>query len=465
MGSEDFVSCAGPRKAWWLVPLLCGVMVLLMLQVSSSSLQSAPKFVGSDASGFAHQGQATAVSGDGRTACIGGTGDNSGIGAVWMWTLVNPLDYSSWAQQGSKIVAKDKTGQALFGCSCSLNFNGSIAVIGGYYDNAGVGAAWVFTRNARGWYQQGSKYVGVLYTGRYVYQGFSTSIASAAANTFVTGGHYNSGGGAFWIFSKSGSGWAQNGGKMIGSGGSSDAHQGCGVSVSADATTVAVGGNKQTGGGAVWVFTRDATLQYQQQGSMFTASPASSGFGTSVALSADGNALAVGADNDSNSIGAMHAFTRTGGAWAQLGVKHVGSGKMVTEDDPFVYEGGSISISANGNVIAVGGYGDNNFIGAVWVWTRNSTCPFFCQYGDKWVGSGYSGMDIHQGAVNSLSLSSDASMFLVGGYGDNSNTGAFWAFHPGEIPSITNLSVLLVMVVALPGITCAMRLVKERGGK
>jgi hypothetical protein len=146
------------------------------------------------ASGSAKQGQATAISGDGRTACIGGANDNKGIGAMWMWTLSKPLDYSSWAQQGSKIVPNDNKGKAWFGYTCSLSFDGSIAVVGG--DNDKIGATWVFTRNVTGWHQQGSKYIGTPYAdscGEYYYdtpvgQGGSVSIASVAANTFVTGG-------------------------------------------------------------------------------------------------------------------------------------------------------------------------------------------------------------------------------------------------------------------------------------
>ena len=169
---------------------------------------------------------------------------------------------------------------------------------------------------------------------------------------------------------------------MVGSGGSNYGNQGVAVSISADATTVAVGGNAQNGGqGAVWVFTLNATLQYPQQGSYLTASPTSQNFGLSVALSTDGNTLAVGAPSDSNSIGAMFAFSRTGGVWAQLGVKNVGNGYVGAT----IAQGTSISISADGNVIAVGGNYDNNTVGAAWVWVRNSTCSSFCQYGDKLV--------------------------------------------------------------------------------
>ena len=71
---------------------------------------------------------------------------------------------------------------------------------------------------------------------------------------------------------------------------------------------------------------------------------------------------------------------------------------------------------------------DNNSIGATWIWTRNSS-NVWTQYGNKLVGSGYTGTSIYQGDYNSISLSSDGSVLFVGGYGDNSYVGAAWAFN------------------------------------
>ena len=106
------------------------VFLALTQGVVGQYVQTQPKLVGTGASGSAEQGSSTAVSGDGMTACVGGYYDNSEIGAVWIYERLDPSIYN-WTQQGSKLVPSDNTGAAQFGYSCSLNYDGTIAVIGG----------------------------------------------------------------------------------------------------------------------------------------------------------------------------------------------------------------------------------------------------------------------------------------------------------------------------------------------
>ena len=51
--------------------------------------------------------------------------------------------------------------------------------------------------------------------------------------------------------------------------------------------------------------------------------------------------------------------------WSQQGSKLVGSGSVGTAN-----EGSSVSISADGNTAIIGGYSDNNNIGAVWIFAQ-----------------------------------------------------------------------------------------------
>jgi hypothetical protein len=44
--------------------------------------------------------------------------------------------------------------------SVSLSSDGNTAIVGGSGDNSGIGAAWVFTRSGGVWTQQGDKLVG-----------------------------------------------------------------------------------------------------------------------------------------------------------------------------------------------------------------------------------------------------------------------------------------------------------------
>jgi PKD repeat protein len=58
-------------------------------------------------------------------------------------------------------------------------------------------------------------------------------------------------------------------------------------------------------------------------------------------------------------------FTRSGGGvWTQQGSKLVGSGAVGA-----ALQGYSVALSANGATAIVGGYGDNSYAGAAWIFT------------------------------------------------------------------------------------------------
>ena len=104
------------------------------------------------------------------------------------------------------------------------------------------------------------------------------------------------------------------------------------VSISADGNTVAVGAvgeasnatgvggnqadNSVGSAGAVYVFTRSGTTWSQQAYVKPAADVMFGYFGESVSLSADGNTLAIGSEGDATT-GAAYTFTRTGTTWAQ----------------------------------------------------------------------------------------------------------------------------------------------------
>jgi hypothetical protein len=129
---------------------------------------------------------------------------------------------------------------------------------------------------------------------------------------------------------------------------------------------------------AVW----PAMAQYVQQGGKLIAADAvgQAGLG-SVALSADGNTLVVGGAGDDNTAGAIWIFSRSGGVWRQQGPKLVPS-------DPAgkAFFGTGVAISADGNTALAGGSGDNSTVGAVWAFVRFN--GVWTQQGKKMVGAG-----------------------------------------------------------------------------
>jgi hypothetical protein len=171
--------------------------------------------------------------------------------------------------------------------------------------------------------------------------------------------------------------------------------------------------------GAAWVYTRSGGV-WTQQGSKLvgTGAVGAASQGFSVALSADGNTAIVGGWTDNSHAGAAWVYTRSGGVWTQQGSKLVGTGAVGN-----ALQGLSVALSADGNTAIVGGFTDNSDTGAAWVYTRSG--GVWTQQGSKLVGAGAVGAAL-QGA--SVALSSDGNTAIVGGYFDNSETGAAWVY-------------------------------------
>lgn len=174
--------------------------------------------------------------------------------------------------------------------------------------------------------------------------------------------------------------------------------------------------------GATWVFNRSGGA-WSQEGSKLVGEGAEGAFGVgqgvSVSLSADGNTALIGGFRDSNNVGAAWVFSRSGGVWSQQGAKLLGTGYV---GNP-IFQGYSVSLSGDGNTAIIGGYGDDNQTGAAWVFVRSGTD--WIQQGQKLVGTG-GVSQTRQGF--SVSLSFDGNTALVGAPWDNHDVGAIWIF-------------------------------------
>ena len=317
--------------------------------VSSGTLssQQAGPLIGTGNTGTAKQGKSLALSSDGNTLVVGAPSDNSSVGAVWVWTRSG----SAWTQQGNKLVGTAAAGASSQGYAVALSGDGNTAAVGGYLDNSGAGAVWIFTRSNNTWTQQGAKLVGSGSTGS-ANQGFSVSL-SADGNTLAVGGNTdNTNQGAIWIWTRSASVWSQQGSKYVGSGYTGAAQQGSSISLSADASTLAAGGTaNNTNIGGVWVWLKSGAAYTQQAGPLVGVGNSGTSLqGTAVALSADGNTLASGGPGDNSSLGGIWIFTRTLGVWAQTGTKMTaGSGSAQL--------GNSAALAAAGNKLVSGAPG------------------------------------------------------------------------------------------------------------
>jgi predicted transcriptional regulator len=269
--------------------------------------------------------------------------------------------------------------------------------------------------------QQGTKLVG-LGVSLQSMQGSSVAI-SADGNTAAVGvPSDNTNQGAVFIFVRNAGIWTQQGGKLVGTGAFGPAKQGTSVAISADGNTVAAGAPlDNVSGGAVWVFTRTGT-SWSQQGSKLrgTGATGNAQQGTAVSISADGNTIALGGIADNSFAGAAWIFVRSGGVWTQQGGKLVGTGATGSN----ARQGCSVALSANGRNLIVGAYNDNDRKGASWVFVRNGST--WIQQGGKLVGTGATPVAF-QGY--SVAISADGGTALIGAPNDATNhTGAVWIF-------------------------------------
>lgn len=390
--------------------------------------QQGNKLIGTGNAGASWQGSSIDLSADGNTVITSGYNDSNDKGATWVFTRNGNV----WSQQGGKLVGSGNIGGAHQGSSISLSADGNTAIIGGFYDDIQKGAAWIFTRKDSIWTQQGNKLVG---SGNIGAASLGSSVdLSADGNTAIIGGYNdNFSQGAAWVFVRNAGVWKQQGNKLAANAG---AAQGISVSLSADGNTAIVGGYGDSGGyGAAWVYTRSGEVWTQQGNKLFgTGNTGLCAQGYSVCLSADGNTAIVGGNNDSNGTGASWVFIRNAGVWTQQGNKLKGSGNIGA-----ARQGSEVRLSADGNKAIIGGSGDNGNRGATWIFTRKA--GVWTQQGSKLIGTGSIG-SARQG--QSVALSSDGNTALIGGYGDNFYQGAIWVYAAAPLSSIAGLNNLII---------------------
>jgi len=348
--------------------------------------------------------------------------------------------------QGAKLASNPTSAgdpSTFQGSSSCLSSDGNTLAVGGYGDNFDVGSVWIYMRTSNGWSPTGTKltysssFTGIAYFGyscSFSGNGFTLAIGAPADNNFR---------GSVLVFTRSSltSPTFTFQQKIVGSfGTSATTHQGTSVSLSFDGNTLAFGGpGDGTNEGSVWVQFRSNSNELFLHQQRITATPfllKSAGssnavyLGNSVSLTSDGNTLAIGghADYSSNAphTGAVWIFARSGVAWG-FQAKLIGSGSNRNSQFPFVQQGYALSFSADGNTLAVGGNADYAYRGSVWIFTKSAGSSWTSTTGGtKLYGTGYVTSLVNQGT--SVCLSADGLTLAVGGINDYSSLGAVWIF-------------------------------------
>ncbi len=305
------------------------------------------------------------------------TGVSTASGAVFVYTRNSSID--AWTQQ-AYIKASNTRIYDDFGQAIALSADGNTLVVGAPGDDyistgvdgdqttliapaftryraVGIGAAYVFTRNAAGvWRQQvyikpsyvdtdldfiGNDNFGSIVAlntdGNTLAVGVPREQSSAAG---INGDQTNNGAasaGAVYVFERNSSGvWTQQAYIKASNPDSGDQFGGR-IALSNDGNTLAVGvpneassatvingdgtNNDAELSGAIYVFARNSSAVWTQQAYIKARhSTATSFFGEKMALSGQGNTLAAGlvsSSIDINRLGSVHVFVRIGGVWIQ----------------------------------------------------------------------------------------------------------------------------------------------------
>ena len=366
---------------------------------------------------YDQSGYSVSLSADGSIVAIGapyndGNGNSSGHVRVYAWNS------SSWVQRGADI-----NGEALYdlsGWSVSLSADGSIVAIGALYNDGNgnsSGHVRVYAWNSSSWVQRGADINGEAASD---YSGGSVSL-SADGSIVAIGAKYNDGNGNssghVRVYAWNSSSWVQRGADINGEAASD--YSGGSVSLSADGSIVAIGatGNDGVGNssGHVRVYAYDGTSSsWVQLGADIDGEAAGDYSGYSVSLSVDGSIVAIGANGNGNWSGHVRVYEYNGTSWVQRGADLDGE----AADDE---SGGSVSLSADGSIVAIGSSYNNNNRGHVRVYVYDGTSSCWVQR-----GADIDGEADYDDSGYSVSLSADGSIVAIGAIGNDgvgNNTG------------------------------------------
>jgi len=306
-------------------------------------------------------GGSVAMSADGSRLAIGSIdADNSRgtrySGLVKIFDFDPDMDGGVWIQVGADIEGEDYLDE--FGDSLAMNGEGSKIVIGGpghggpkeFYK---AGHARVYEYTSGNWVQVGRDMFG---TDDYDGFGSSVSMNSAGSHIAIAAGESKEddyGPGAVRVYENRSGSWEQVGttinGESIG--------DGAVVSMSSSGLMVTIGSMSANAdySGQVRVFKYDGE-GWVQVGQDIDGEAAGDQSGETVVMSADGSMLAIGATmNDGNgmSFGHVRVYELQNEMWVQLGDDI--DGEQHEDSQKALYFGSSLTMSADGSMLAIGG--------------------------------------------------------------------------------------------------------------
>ncbi len=325
-------------------------LVVLLLFFTGIQAQDNWMQVGTDIDGEAEgdgSGSSVGISSDGSIVAIGAI-FNEGKGHVRVYKNVD----GSWLQVGADIDGEGE-GDA-FGSAVSLSANGSVVAIGARFNSGNgqkSGRVRVYRKEDESWVQVGADIDGEAAGDRF---GSSVSI-SADGSIVAVGAPYNSGNGSesghVRIYKNVNNTWIQEGNDIEGE--AKDDWSGRSVSLSADGSVVAIGAPYNSGNGEnsghVRVY-KNQDGSWTQVGEDIDGAQEGERLGSSLSISADGSIVAIGAplnNENGEKSGQVRIFHYEQDSWQQMGNSIEG----VAADN---WLGWKVSLNSAGSVVAAG---------------------------------------------------------------------------------------------------------------
>jgi hypothetical protein len=359
-------------------------------------------------------GSSVTLSTDGNIVAIGAYG-NDGNGAYSGHVRIYQWNETQWIQRGNDI-----DGEAAYdnsGYSVSLSTDGNIVAIGAYGNDgngANSGHVRIYQWDGAAWIQRGNDIDGEA---GYDYSGKSVSL-SADGTIVAIGTDQNDGNGVnsghVRIYQWNETQWIQRGQDIDGE--AEYDFSGSSVTLSTDGNIVAIGAYGNDGNGAnsghVRIYQWNET-QWIQRGNDIDGEAASDESGSSVSLSADGNIVAIGArGNDGNGVNSGHVriYQWNETQWIQRG-------NDIDGEAGYDFSGSPVSLSTDGNIVAIGAkYNNGNGAdsGHVRIYQWNET---------QWIqrGNDIDGEAGDDNSGSSVSLSTDGSIVAIGAKQNDGN--------------------------------------------
>ena len=365
-------------------------------------------------------GISVSMSADGNTLAIGASSNDGTTGANWNdrgHVRIYEWNGTSWNQKGLDIDG-ESTGDGS-GRSVSMSADGNTLAIGASSnDGNGLnsGHVRVYDWNGTIWTQKGVDIDGDAADDRSYVVSMSddgNTLAIGAENNDGATGNLNDNRGHVRIYEWNGTSWNQKGLDIDGE--NAGDKSGRSVSMSADGNTVAIGAHLNdwvgSNSGHVRIYEWNGTT-WNQKGQDINGEAHDDNSGTSISMSADGNCVAIGApNNDGNGYdrGHVRVYNWDGTTWIQKGVDIDGE----ADDDRSGY---SVSMSADGNNLAIGAYQNDGTTGNI-----NDNRGHVRIY--KWNGTSWNqkGQDIDGEAAYdksgvSVSICADGDTLAIGAY-------------------------------------------------